>query len=251
MINKIKKELWIKILFIVFMALIILLSIPLNNVSAEGFGYRKNNNNQVPDIGRYQKIIADTNTYYVGQGKTVYLTFDCGYDNGNLDDILNTLKKKDVKATFFVTGDFVTRFSNLLKRIVDDNHLVGNHSYTHKTIDKMNDVELLNDLEKLENKYYQLTNKNLAKIFRPPEGRFNRKALELLNKAGYKTFFWSIALVDWKDTKVDTYQEVINNLHDGAIILLHSVSKDNNLALGKIIDEIKRQGYEFKLLTEI
>ncbi|MBR2891933.1 MAG: polysaccharide deacetylase family protein [Bacilli bacterium] len=245
------RQIWIKILFIVFIALIILLSIPFVNVDASGFGYSKNDNHEIPEIGRYKEILHDKNAYYVGQKDSVYLTFDAGYDNGVMPDILKTLREKKVQATFFVTGDFVNRFTPLLKQIIDDGHLIGNHSYSHKAIDSLSKEELLNDLNKLEEVYFDKTNSVLSKIFRPPEGRFNEASLKYLNDAGYKTFFWSIALVDWKGNDVDSYREVMNNLHDGAIILLHSVSRSNADALGEIIDGIRNEGYEFKLLTEI
>ncbi len=251
MSNEQIKQLWIKILFIVFIALLILISIPFKKINASGWGFKKNNNNEVPQIGSYEKILKDNNAYYIGNSKSIYLTFDAGYDNGVMSDILKVLKEKDVKATFFVTGDFVNRFTPLLKQIIDDGHLIGNHSYSHKPIDTLSKEELLNDLEKLEKVFNEKTNSVLSKTFRPPEGRFSEESLKILKEAGYKTFFWSVALVDWKNTKIDSYKGVIDNLHDGAIILLHSVSRSNADDLGRIIDEVRNRGYQFELLTKI
>ena len=246
-----KRQLWIKILFIVFIAIIIFLSIPFTEIEASGWGYKKNEQHKVPEIGEYENMIKDTKTYYVGNGKNVYLTFDAGYDNGVMPDILEVLREKKVQATFFVTGDFINRFTPLLKTIVNDGHLVGNHSYEHKPIDAMSKEELLNDLRKNEEVFFEKTNSVLSNCFRPPEGRFDEESLKNLSEAGYKTFFWSIALVDWNSNSIDSYKGIVENLHDGAIILLHSVSKSNARDLGKIIDEVRNRGYEFKLLTEI
>ena len=246
-----KRQLWIKILFIVFIAIIIFLSIPFSKSEASGWGFQKNNNHEIPQIGSYQKILENNNAYYVGKEKSIYLTFDAGYDNGVMTDILKVLREKKVQATFFVTGDFVNRFTPLLEEIINDGHLVGNHSYSHKAIDTMSEEQLLNDLKRLEEFYYEKTNSVLGKIFRPPEGRFDEESLKWLKNAGYKTFFWSVALVDWDDKAINSYKGVMDNLHDGAIILLHSVSRSNADDLGKIIDDIRQQGYEFHLLTEI
>ena len=246
-----KRQLWIKILFIVFIAIIIFLSIPFSKIEASGWGFKKNNNHQIPEIGEYKDILENNNAYYVGDKNSIYLTFDAGYDNGVMPDILKVLREKKVQATFFVTGDFVNRFTPLLNEIIKDGHLVGNHSYSHKPIDTMSKDELLSDLSKLEELYFEKTNSVLGKTFRPPEGRFDEKSLKILKDAGYKTFFWSVALVDWNSNSIDSYKGVMDNLHDGAIILLHSVSRSNANDLGRIIDDIKAKGYQFKLLTEI
>lgn len=245
------RRLWIKILFIVFIAILLLVSIPSKILSAEGWGYRKNDLHEVPEIGKYQEVLEKNNAYYVGNGKNIYLTFDAGYDNGVLKQILEVLREKKVAATFFVTGDFVERFTPLLKEMINDGHLIGNHSYSHRTIDKLNGEMIIKDAQKLEEVYYNKTNSVLAKIYRPPEGRFTNESLKTLKDAGYKTYFWSIALVDWKGTKIDSYKGVMDNLHDGAILLLHTVSKSNADALSRIIDDIRNQGYQFKLVTEI
>ena len=246
-----KRQLWIKILFIVFIAIIIFLSIPFSKIEASGWGFKKNATHQVPDIGKYQEVLENNEAFYVGNGKNVYLTFDAGYDNGVMANILKTLREKKVQATFFVTGDFINRFTPLLNDIIKDGHLIGNHSYSHKPIDTMSEKELLSDLKKLEDVYFEKTNSVLNKNFRPPEGRFDAKSLKTLKDAGYKTFFWSIALVDWNSNSIDSYKGVMDNLHDGAIILLHTVSQSNANDLGRIIDDIRNKGYEFKLLTEI
>lgn len=225
-------------------------------VGASGWGFRKNPDHEPPEIGSYSSILDGTNSFYIGNDpKKIYLTFDAGYDNGTLSSILDVLKDKGVKATFFVTGDFVKRFSELTIRMVEEGHVVANHSYSHRAINKLSKEELKEDLERLEDSFYQLTNEKMVKVFRPPKGEFDRQSLINLNELGYKTVFWSIAFEDWSKEhqkgKEYSYNSVINNIHDGAIILMHTVSKSNSEALPDIIDEITNQGYEFDLVTNL
>lgn len=224
---------------------------------ASGWGFRKNSNHETPEIGKYQQMIEGTDAYYYQktEEKCVFLTFDVGYDNGNLSIILDTLKAKNVKANFFITGDFINRFPSLVLRMAQEGHLVCNHSYSHKKITQQSKEELKNDLEKLEEKYYALTKEKMLKFFRPPEGDFSKEALLNLKSLGYKTIFWSIAYKDW-DVNNQVNEEkvcknITDNLHKGAIILLHSVSKTNALALGRIIESISTNEYTFKSLLEL
>ena len=234
-----------------------LLSLSFLTVHASGWGYKKNPNNQTPFIGEYQKVIENTNSYYVGNTnkKEVYLTFDVGYDNGLLTEILDILNEKGIVASFFITGDFVKRFPDLAIRLSLENHVVCNHTYTHKKITSLSAKELESDLNRLNDEYYQLTNKHLSKCVRPPEGVFDRQSLLNLQKLGYKTVFWSIAHCDWLENKQPSIEAckdaVISNLHNGAIILLHSVSETNKNALSEIIDEIISLGYSFKSVDEL
>ncbi len=227
----------------------------LVTVHASGWGFSRNSKHQVPDIGKYQKEIEGTNSYYVGNKENVYLTFDAGYDNGVLSKILDTLKEKNVKASFFITGDFVKRFPELTKRIVDEGHIACNHSYSHKKITTLSKVELENDLHKLEDSFYELTQTKMPLYFRPPEGNFDQKSLNYLKEMGYKTIFWSIAYVDWNTKKQNgadyCVKTIMDNLHDGAIILMHSVSISNAEALPTIIDKITLEGYQFKTVLDL
>ena len=248
-----------KALFIVFIAFFsfCLISLGKTESFAYGWGFKRNNQHQVPDIGKYATVIEGTNSYYVGDTsqKEVYLTFDAGYDNGELDNILTILREKKVKATFFITGDFVNRFPDLCKRIVHDGHLVGNHTNSHKPITSLTETELASDLASLEEKFLAVTGTVMSNCFRPPSGVFDRESLLRLQKLGYKACFWSIAFKDWvtdSQRGADySYESVINNLHNGAIILIHSVSKSNREALGKIIDEIRNQGFIFRTVDEL
>ena len=217
------------------------------NVHASGWGFKRNGEHQVPEIGRYQSIIEGTNSYYVGSKDSVYLTFDAGYDNGMMEEILNTLKLKNVKATFFLTGDFVKRFPELTKRIVNEGHIACNHSYTHRKITTLSKEELANDLGKLEKSFYELTKQEMPKYFRPPEGNFDKASLTNLKNLGYTTVFWSIAYVDWKtDAQPEpgaSVQKLTDSAHGGEILLLHSVSSTNAEILGEVIDNFRAEGF--------
>lgn len=227
------------------------------NIDAAGWGFSKNPHHKTPEIGRYKKLIEGTSSYYVGDttNKVVYLTFDAGYDNGQLDKILDTLKEKGVCASFFLTGDFVERFESLTCRISDEGHIVCNHSYGHKRIQNLSKTELKEDLDKLSNAYYELTGKKMSNYFRPPEGEFSKEALLNVQELGYKTVFWSIAYKDWdvnnQPSNEVAVNSIVDNLHNGAIILLHTVSTANSNSLGDMIDEIRNQGYTFKTVLDL
>ncbi len=223
---------------------------------ASGWGFRKNSVHQVPQIGKYQEMISGTDSFYVGPDeKSVYLTFDAGYDNGMMSKILDTLKAKNVQASFFITGDFVKRFPELTKRIVDEGHIACNHSYSHKKITTLSLEDLDHDLSRLEEAFTQLTGQKMVKYFRPPEGEFSREALLNVKSLGYKTIFWSIAYKDWDTSKqngVDyCVRTIMDNLHNGAIILMHSVSSSNQEALPIVIDKITQEGYTFKTVNDL
>ena len=201
--------------------------------------------------------LAEYNAYYVGspQEKTIYLTFDAGYDNGVLEEIIQVLDEKNIKASFFITGDFINRFSDLVIKLEKSGHLLCNHSYSHKSINKMTKDEIKEDIEKLEKTYYDLTKKEIAKYFRPPKGDFDKESLMNVSNLGYKSIFWSMAHFDWDTNKQlsveKTEKIVLDNLHNGAIILMHSVSISNARSLPNIIDKAIEQGYRFDLLTSL
>lgn len=186
--------------------------------------------------------------------KVLYLTFDCGWEHNNLTaSILDTLKEKQVPAAFFCTLDHIEKQPELISRMINEGHIVGNHSATHPSFAEIDRTKMAREIEKTENflrEYYGYC----AKYFRFPAGEYNESALDLVSSLGYMSVFWSVAYNDWnvneikgKDYAVKT---VLERLHDGAVILLHSVSEDNAKALGEIIDSARSQGYEFKALTD-
>ena len=234
-----------KIIFIFVMIFLVALS--FKKIDAYGFGVKKNNENKQPDIGFYKGIIESTGGIYVGDknSQNIYLTFDCGYENGYTGKILDVLKEKGVTATFFLTGHYVDSASDLVLRMKNEGHTLANHSNLHKNITMISNDEIKKEIVDLEQKYFNLTGTYLTKFFRPPAGNFDKKSLEVVQSLGYTSLFWSVSYKDWNhqnDFSV-ALKEVIDNIHNGAIILLHAVSSANADALGIIIDKLQDKGY--------
>lgn len=197
------------------------------------------------------------NAYYVGgnNDKVVFLTFDSGYENGYTASILDTLKKQNVKATFFLVGHYLTSAPEMVKRMVKEGHNVGNHTYHHPDMRTKDFTGFKKELTDMEDEYKKLTGKDLKKFYRPPEGNFNETTLKYANDLGYTTVFWSLAYNDWNNnnqpTKEEAFKQIIPRLHNGAIILLHSTSKTNSEILDELITEIKKEGYRFEVLDNL
>jgi peptidoglycan-N-acetylmuramic acid deacetylase len=188
--------------------------------------------------------------------KKAYLTFDAGYENGNIEKILNVLSENDVRGAFFILSNLIKTSPELVKRMADEGHLVCNHTSKHKDMSKVSDIgSFESELESLERLYTEATGKKMSKYFRPPEGKFSKKTLEFASQLGYKTVFWSFAYADWDNgSQMDpnaAKRKILDNIHNGAIILLHPTSATNAAILGDIIKELKNQGYSFGMLDEI
>lgn len=204
------------------------------------------------------EFLKNYNAYYVlnGEEKVIYLTFDAGFENGYMPNILDVLKKHDIKATFFLVGNYLETEPDLVKRMIEEGHIVGNHTYTHPDMSKISDTEAFNrELVKFEEKYKEVTGQDLVKFYRPPQGKFSESNLKQANELGYKTFFWSLAYVDWyvndQPTKEQAFSKLIPRIHPGAVVLLHSTSRTNSEILDELITKWKEMGYTFKNLDEI
>lgn len=235
--------------------ILLLFLFTLHETSATSFGLSGYGNNKRPTVP-YSDIIESNNGYYIGADeKVLYLTFDCGYENGYTKDILNTLRCNNIPATFFITGHYLNTASDIVSLMIEDGHIVGNHTYSHTHFTKENTSQMLNDVSKLEQEYFKLFSKELDMFVRPPAGEFNEESLKVLSNNGYKTIFWSLAYVDWYKDKYNgnnySYKEIMKKIHNGAIILMHTVSKDNKEDLDLIIKSLKEEGYVFKSLYEL
>lgn len=222
-----------------------------------GFGFKKTDKGKIPSIGIYEKMLKGNNALYVGdtEKKNIYLTFDEGYENGYTGAILDVLKEKHVPAAFFCTGDYLRRNKDLVERMIKEGHIVGNHTWNHASMPKIeDDIKLTEELKKIDDFLYE-NFKVKTKYFRYPNGEFSEKTLKTIKDSGYRTAFWSLAYKDWeKDViKGASYakNEVVNHIHNGAIILLHAVSKDNLDALPQIIDTLNEEGYVFANLDDL
>ena len=203
-----------------------------------------------------QERLAKYEAYYLGKTseKNIYLTFDEGYENGYSAKILDTLKKCDVKAAFFVTMPYLEGQQELVKRMIDEGHIVGNHTVHHPNLSECSIDEIRQELDILNSKSVELYGYQM-KYMRPPEGAYNERVLALATDMGYKTIFWSHAYKDW-DVNVQkgrdyAINQVIPYLHNGEILLLHAVSKDNADALEEIILKARENGFSFKSLDEL
>ena len=186
--------------------------------------------------------------------KVVYLTFDCGYEyEGLTGKILDTLKGKKVPAAFFCTLDYLESEPEFVARMINEGHIVGNHSASHPSFAEISREKMAKELETFEN-YLRSNFGYASRFFRFPAGEYTESALQLVQSLGFVSVFWSAAYDDWDTAKVRgkdyATEKVMSRLHDGAVILLHAVSKDNADALGEIIDKIRGEGYEFRALTE-
>ena len=197
----------------------------------------------------YQAFCLDT----VSEEKTLYLTFDCGYENGYTEMILDTLKEKNVPAAFFCTLPQVEDNPQLIARMITEGHIVGNHSVKHPSFPTLTRIEMAQEIQGMDD--YLRTNFGYSEpFFRFPMGEYSDCALDLVGSIGYRSVFWSVAYEDWDlDNQRGTqyaFDTVTARLHPGAVILLHSVSPDNANALGQIIDWAREQGYVFKSLRD-
>ncbi len=188
--------------------------------------------------------------------KVLYLTFDAGYENGYTGQILDVLKKHQVPAAFFLVGDYLERNGDLVRRMVDEGHIVGNHTASHPNMSKIASLEdFKKELTEVEALFQDITGKKLPKFYRPPQGVYSEKNLEHAKSLGYKTVFWSLAYADWDNQKQPTEEYAMGKLlprtHNGAVILLHSTSKTNAEILDSLLTQWKNQGYRFESIDQL
>lgn len=221
-----------------------------------GWGIKRVDNHEQPDLGSKNKELIDK---YKGiamgnkEKKYVYLTFDEGYEAGYTPKILQVLEENNVNATFFLTAHFVNTQENLVKEMIDNGHIVGNHTVNHKSMPDLTDEKVKDEVMNLHTAVYQKFGYEM-KYLRPPKGEFSERTIDITNGLGYKTVMWSFAYDDWDEGKQGREEyakkKILDNIHPGAVILLHGNSKDNTNVLDYCIKEIKNMGYEFKSLDE-
>jgi len=188
--------------------------------------------------------------------KVLYLTFDAGYENGCTEKILDILKKHNVPAAFFLVGHYIKSNPDLVRRMAEEGHIVGNHTMHHYDMQKIRDFDSFSkELQDLEALYLEITGKELPKYYRPPQGTYSEKNLEMAQKLGYKTVFWSLAYVDWntkaQPSKDTAFQKLLPRTHNGAVILLHSTSTTNAEILDELLTKWKSEGYTFQTLDHL
>ena len=200
--------------------------------------------------------LAWYDAYYVGDdsGKVIYLTFDCGYENGNTGPILDALKKHNVQATFFVVGHFLETAPDMAKRMVADGHTVGNHTYHHLDMPTISDRETFQkEMDDVANLFREITGEELSMYYRPPQGKCNEQNLKMAQELGYNTIFWSLAYVDWdtdaQPSHAEAFEKLTGRIHPGAIVLLHNTSQTNGEILDELLTKWEEMGYSFEPLA--
>lgn len=204
------------------------------------------------------EFLKQYNAYFCGnsEDKKIYLTFDCGYENGYTPAILDALEKHNVKAAFFVVGNYLETSPDLVKRMVEEGHIVGNHTYHHPDMSQISDpASFQEEITSLEKKYQEITGLEMQKFYRPPQGKYSESNLKMAQELGYQTVFWSLAYVDWyvdqQPTQEEAYAKLLPRIHPGAVALLHSTSKTNAEILDDLLTKWEQEGYTFGTLNEL
>ncbi len=221
-----------------------------------GWGIKRNDNHEQPDVGsNNKKVLEENKGICLGdkEKKNIYLTFDEGYEAGYTPQLLNTLKENQVKATFFITAHYVNTQPDLVKQMIEEGHIIGNHTVNHKSMPELKEDKIRTEVMDLHQVMQEKFNYEM-KYIRPPKGEFSQSSLQATNQLGYTTVMWSFAYEDWNEDKQpdenNSKKKILDNLHNGEIMLLHGNSKTNTNILDEVIKEAKNRGYEFKSLDE-
>ena len=223
---------------------------------AWGLSFRQENTAPIGPASAEE--LARFNAAYLGntQQKVIYLTFDAGYENGCTAKILDVLKKHDVSAAFFLVGNYIEKNADLVRRMVAEGHIVGNHTMHHPDMSKIEEKDAFaKELTDLEQLYRSITGEEMAKFYRPPQGVYSKENLRYAKELGYKTVFWSLAYVDWNNDKQPSAETAFNKLlpriHNGAVVLLHSTSQTNAEILDELLTRWKEAGYRFESIENL
>lgn len=253
-----KRDLWI-----IFGALAIALGfglhLILNNVMSTaswGLSFRSEGAPPLGPAGKEQ--LRQYDAVYLGntEEKVIYLTFDAGYENGATEKILDALKKHNAPASFFLVGNYLEKNPDLVRRMVKEGHIVANHTMHHYDMSKLSDKAAFSkELTDLETLYREITGAEMPKYYRPPQGIYSQKNLEMAQELGYKTVFWSLAYVDWNNDKQPTadyaFSKLLPRTHNGAVVLLHSTSATNAQIMDELLTKWEEMGYRFASIEEL
>lgn len=238
----------------------ILLALPISAYDTTCHGwYCMRKGNERPTLEGQFSFIEKYDAYYLdpeSEDKVIYLTFDAGYENGNVAKIADTLKKHNATGAFFVLSNFIKTQPELVKKMARDGNLICNHTSRHPDMTKIRSIEEFKaELTALEDVYREYTGLEMAKIYRPPEGKFNEENLAFAKELGYKTVFWSLAYADWDNNAQPdpeaSKKKLLDNTHNGMILLLHPTSATNAAILDELMTEWEKQGYRFGDLNEL
>ena len=242
---------------------LILVFTNLNPIYAVSWCCNRTKDHTQPPLSNDLKFVSNYNVYwkddkysdYEGEEKVIYLTFDAGYENGNVEKIVDLLNEEDVKGAFFILNNLILKNEPLVQKMIKSGHLVVNHTSNHKDITKISHEDFVSQVSSLEELYRKTFNQEMPKYFRPPEGKLKEENLKWLDENGYKTIMWSFAYADWDNSKQPSkefaYKKIMENIHNGEVMLLHPTSKTNVEILPKVIKDLKEQGFRFGTLDEL
>ena len=221
-----------------------------------GLSFRQEGAPPIGNAGKDQLRAYDA--AYIGDStrKVLYLTFDAGYENGCTEKILDVLKDQQVPAAFFLVGNYLEKNADLVRRMVEEGHIVGNHTMHHYDMSRLTGKDAFSaELQDLEVLYREVTGREMPKFYRPPQGIYSEENLRMAKELGYKTVFWSLAYVDWNNdvqpTREDAFRKLLPRTHPGAVVLLHSTSRTNAAILEELIEKWREEGYTFGTLEEL
>ncbi|MBO5078441.1 MAG: polysaccharide deacetylase family protein [Oscillospiraceae bacterium] len=204
------------------------------------------------------RVLAQYDGAYIGdtEEKVLYLTFDAGYENGHTEKILDILKKHQVPAAFFLVGDYLERNADLVRRMAEEGHIVGNHTASHPDMSKISSMDAFEkELAEVEALFLEITGKELPKFYRPPQGVFSQENLKMAKELGYKTVFWSLAYADWDNSKQPSreyaFEKLLGRTHNGAVVLLHATSQTNANILDELLTKWEQAGYRFAPVSDL
>ena len=253
-----KKDLWIVAVALLGAAVLVVNLFVGGALETGSWGLSFRQEGQPPVGPADSATLSRYDAAYVGDTsqKVLYLTFDAGYENGSTAKILDTLKKHDVKAAFFLVGNYMEKNADLVRRMVDEGHIVANHTMHHPDMSKLTDkAAFQKELTDLEELFREVTGKDLPKYYRPPQGLYSQENLQMAKELGYKTVFWSLAYADWDNsaqpTREQAFSKLLPRVHNGAVVLLHSTSATNAEILDELLTKWKDMGYSFETIHDL
>lgn len=230
----------------------------VETITSENWGLGFSQEGKPPTAAVSAEDLKQYDAYYIGDTskKVIYLTFDAGFEAGYTPQILDALKKHNVSATFFLVGNYLETRPDLVKRMIEEGHSIGNHTYHHPDMSKISTLDSFQkEMTSLDELYEKTTGQVPTKFYRPPQGKYSTENLKMAKELGYKTFFWSLAYVDWYQDKQPTHEEafkkLLGRIHPGAVVLLHSTSKTNAEILDELLTKWEEMGYTFGTLSEL
>ena len=247
-----KKDLWIALGAVCLAVILSVSQFWGLTVETAAWGLSFRTEGQPPTGPANNKQLQQYDAAYLGDTtqKVIYLTFDAGYENGCTEKILDVLKKHNAPAAFFLVGNYIQKNADLVRRMVDEGHIVGNHTMHHYDMSKLSDkAAFAKELQDLEAVFKETTGKDLPKFYRPPQGVYSQENLQAAKELGYKTVFWSLAYADWNNdaqpTKAQAFEKLLPRIHNGAVVLLHSTSATNAEILDELLTKWEDMGYIF------